>query len=320
MMTRLHLGVSVLFLSFLSMPCAHAALKYTEPGKAMFQALEHGVSGRAVAWEGASGRGEIYPGRAKTTTLGVICRPIVHKKIARSPGDDRYRATRGSACREENGTWTVRDMLDVPGIWSPTRPLPVQQLLDGSENLSVNTEPLPNGCRRVLKKVNRVTNWDIVCPNESINPSVEAAKRRDPSSFGGHASRDSFKARKPMVHQNATKCLAAEERMNRTLGETNNWFRGQLYSNTRHLTAEAATTVRDRLNSWSMRAMDYGQSIYRHRRQQDGEDGDGLCEAYIDKAHVELKRVWALVKAEAAKGNADLVGTDLDIRHSPYNN
>jgi surface antigen len=71
---------------------------------AQVQALESGRSGAAVAWKNPdSGRyGRIVPGAAYQSN-GLQCRPYTHTIYI----DGRPEVSRGSACRNPDGTWTA---------------------------------------------------------------------------------------------------------------------------------------------------------------------------------------------------------------------
>ena len=175
----------------------------------------------------------------------------------------------------------------------------------------------PDGCQKVVKVIDGVSFSGIQCPQEGKNAYIERAKRVEPTSFGGFASTNV--APQPLP-QSPVRCQAAEKRMNERLGHFLNWIRVIKYGlpEQRVLTTSAAHAVGRRLRSWSMRVMDHGLSVFRHRRR--GEDGDSLCAVYIDKGNVELARVITLVKSEAAKGNRDLADTGLNPYQSVYNN
>ena len=70
---------------------------------AQVQALESGPSGAPVAWRNPdSGRyGSVVPGAADQAN-GMNCRPYTHTIYI----DGRPQTTRGTACRNPDGTWT----------------------------------------------------------------------------------------------------------------------------------------------------------------------------------------------------------------------
>lgn len=175
----------------------------------------------------------------------------------------------------------------------------------------------PDGCQKVARLVDGVRYMGIQCPRSGVDTRVERAKRADPPSFGGFSSSN---VKPQPLPQLPVRCQAAETRMGKNLAHFLNWIRVIKYGmpEQRVLTTTAAHVIGKRLRSWSMRVMDHGLSIFRHRRR--GEDGDGLCEAYIDKGNVELTRVITLIKAEAARGNRDLTDTGLNPHESVYNN
>ena len=173
----------------------------------------------------------------------------------------------------------------------------------------------PDGCRKTLATVRGLTSWHVVCPAGALDERVEDAKRISPPEMPGHSSNGTI-PRQP-AHQKPIQCDAAINRLNNKLADTKYWFRQAIYR-TRVLTTEAATGLRDYIRAYAMRAMSYGESIYAHRRR--GEDADGLCREYVDRAYDEVTRLFALVRAEAAAGNRDLEGTGLNPNTSPYNN
>jgi surface antigen len=71
---------------------------------AQMQALEGGPSGAPVAWRNPdSGRyGSVVPGAAYQAN-GMNCRPYTHTIYI----DGRPQTTRGTACRNPDGTWTA---------------------------------------------------------------------------------------------------------------------------------------------------------------------------------------------------------------------
>ncbi|AMN41419.1 RT0821/Lpp0805 family surface protein [Rhodoplanes sp. Z2-YC6860] len=72
--------------------------------EAQMQALEAGPSGAPVAWRNPdSGRyGSVVPGAAYQAN-GMNCRPYTHTIYI----DGRPQTTRGTACRNPDGTWTA---------------------------------------------------------------------------------------------------------------------------------------------------------------------------------------------------------------------
>lgn len=171
----------------------------------------------------------------------------------------------------------------------------------------INGVAYPNGCYTDGLTIN--------CPLGALDARIEEAKRISPPEMPGHASNGTFDSQP--VYQSPAQCNAAISRLSDTLADTLYWFRKAIYE-TRVLTSEAATGVRDYVRIYAMRAMSYGESIYQHRRR--GEDADNLCRKYVDGANKQVSRLFALVQAEAAAGNRDLEGTGLNPYTSPYNN
>ena len=70
--------------------------------EAEYAALEHGRAGAPVKWQSASNgnSGEVIPGPAYTVNSST-CRDYMHTIYI----DGREQRMRGTACREEDGTW-----------------------------------------------------------------------------------------------------------------------------------------------------------------------------------------------------------------------
>ncbi len=180
-------------------------------------------------------------------------------------------------------------------------------VIEAQASVVIDGVAYPDGCYKASTLVQ--------CPSGALAEQTEAAKRISPPKMPGHSSNGTV-APQP-AHQPPIQCEAAVSRLNDKLADTQYWFRQAIYR-TRVLTSTAASGVRDYIRAYAMRAMNYGESIYRHKRR--GEDADGLCREYVDKAYVEVSRLFTLVRAEAAAGNRDLENTGLNARTSPYNN
>ena len=110
----------------------------------------------------------------------------------------------------------------------------------------------PDGCRKTSTTDNGLTSSQVVCPLGALDERVETAKRVSPPEMPGHSSNGNFTAQP--AFQYPDKCNAAIVQFSNTLANTQHWFRDAIYE-TRELTAEAGSGVRDYIRTYSMRAM-----------------------------------------------------------------
>lgn len=178
----------------------------------------------------------------------------------------------------------------------------------------INGFKYPDGCKEYRLETGV---WGVKCPSMNSNPQNKYWSNREVKQLPGHASRVEI-APEPKF-QKPVRCKAAAKQMESTYGNVYNWFRRVRYGtiNDRVLTGPVAKEVYEQLRSYTMQAIDTGQNKYRFGTRY--EDRDGACADHIEDSRHELLRIFNIVKAEAAKGNRDLIGTGLNPRPSKFN-
>jgi len=172
----------------------------------------------------------------------------------------------------------------------------------------------PDGCKEYTLATGE---WGVQCPSMDSNPQNTYWSSRTVNQLPGHASTVEITP-EPMF-QEPDQCRAATKRMETVSGIIWEWFNTAKYGtpDERVLTGPVAKEVGERLRTYIIRSIETGRKKYRFGKRH--EDRDGACATHIDASRQELLRVFNIVKAEAAKGNRDLIGTGLNPRPSQFN-
>lgn len=172
----------------------------------------------------------------------------------------------------------------------------------------------PDGCKEYTLATGE---WGVQCLSMDSNPQNSYWSKRKVGRLPGHASTVEI-APEPKF-QEPDQCLDAVKRMEITSGVVWEWFNTAKYGtpDERVLTGPVAKEVGERLRTYIIRSIETGRNKYRFGTRY--EDRDGACATYIDASRQELLRVFNIVRAEAAKGNRDLIGTGLNPRPSKFN-
>lgn len=172
----------------------------------------------------------------------------------------------------------------------------------------------PDGCKEYTLATGE---WGVRCPSMDSNPQNKYWSNRGIEQLPGHASAGRITPEPKF--QEPDQCLEASRQMSLTSGTIFKWFRIAKFGtpDERVLTGPVADEVGQRLRTYMMLAIETGQNKYRFGTRY--EDRDGICADYIETSRREVIRVFEIVKAEAAKGNRDLIGTGLNPRPSKFN-
>jgi len=172
----------------------------------------------------------------------------------------------------------------------------------------------PDGCKEYTLSPSE---WGVRCPSMDSNPQNKYWSNRKVEKLPGHASIAEV-APEPKF-QEPDRCLAATKRMSLTSGTIWKWFNTTKFGtpDERVLTGPVADEVGDRLRTYIILAIEAAQNKYRFGTRY--EDRDGACAAHIKASRQEVIRVFKIVKAEAAKGNRDLLNIGLNPRPSRFN-
>ncbi len=178
----------------------------------------------------------------------------------------------------------------------------------------INGLKYPDGCKKYTLSTGE---WGVKCPSMDSNPQNNYWSNRDVQQLPGHAS--TVKITPEPKFQKSIRCESAIRQMQATYGSIFNWLHKVRYGtpDDRVLTGPVTKEIYEQWRSFAMHEIKAGRNKYRFGTRY--EDRDGACADHVEKARQMLLNRFKMVKAEAAKGNRDLLGTGLNPRPSKFN-